>query len=67
MNGGLFCPALEVARVFERVAASRARYVTCPDCDGAGRLDDDGDPSDDRNDDPCETCHGRGEILEGAE
>jgi DnaJ-class molecular chaperone len=43
------------------------RYVMCPDCDGAGRLDDDGDPSTNEHDDPCETCHGRGEILEGDE
>lgn len=44
-----------------------AKYVMCPDCDGSGRVDEDvGDPTE-RNAPgavDCETCGGRGEILE---
>jgi DnaJ-class molecular chaperone len=47
----------------------RARYVTCPDCDGAGFVDSFGDAClpEDEGAVACECCGGRGELLEGAE
>ena len=47
-----------------------SRYVTCPDCDGSGWVDRDGEPTT-RSVDPdahrCDTCGGRGEYLEGSD
>lgn len=47
----------------------RAKYVTCPDCDGSGWVDEDGEPTTPvyHDAEECDTCQGRGEILEGGE
>lgn len=47
----------------------RTKYVTCPDCDGSGCVDSDGDACapDDPDREECESCGGRGEVLEGDE
>ncbi len=47
---------------------TRTKYVMCPDCDGSGFVDEDGNGvrvTDARCVGECETCDGRGEILEG--
>ncbi len=43
------------------------RYVMCPECDGSGYVDEDGDACDklDLGACTCECCGGRGELLEG--
>ncbi len=49
----------------------RARYVMCGDCEGSGVIDEHGAPSDGavgyEGNVQCDTCDGRGEVLEGAE
>lgn len=48
---------------------SKSKYVTCPDCDGSGFTDEDGNSCNSNHDsaEECVTCGGRGEYLEGDE